>query len=228
MGKFLIFYILYRLTGNPIIALLVILSVYLLVDRSYLGFLPDPFRVFKNSSRIRELKKLVSINPHDSRSLKELGMYLVEKKDYQNAMRFLQKAEEKMSDDPEFNYYYGISTARTGNIIRGRQFFEKAVNASPTLKYGEPYLMMAEVYMDNAEYESALSLLEKFEKIHSSSSRGLYRMGLVKLKLGSRDEAIEYLKKSIQAFKASPFFKRKTDRKWAWKSRMALIMMGGR
>ncbi|HXX82109.1 MAG TPA: tetratricopeptide repeat protein [Thermodesulfovibrionales bacterium] len=228
MGKFFIFYILYWLTGNPIMALLVILAVYLMVDRAYLGFLPDPFRAFKSSSRIRELKKVVSVNPHDSRSLKELGMYLLEKGDYQNATRFLEKAEEKMSDDPEFNYYYGIAAARTGEIVKGRQLFEKAVNHAPMLKYGEPYLMMAEVYMDNSEYESALPLLEKFEKIHSSSSRGLYRLGLVKLNLGLRSEGIEYLKKSIQVFKASPFFKRRTDRKWAWKSRIALLITGGR
>ncbi len=222
MGKFVIFYILYWLTGNPFIAILVILSIYLAVDRAYLGFLPDPFRFFKTSSRIRQLKKAVSVNPHDGRSLKELGMYLVEKGDYQNAVRFLTMAGDKMSDDPEFNYYYGISAARTGDIRKGRQLFENAVAASPSLKYGEPYLMMAEVYIDNAEYEKALPLLEQFGKIHSSSSRGLYQMGIAKLKLGRRDEGTEYLRRSIEAFTASPFFKRKLDRKWAWKSRIAL------
>jgi len=50
----------------------------------------------------------------------------------------------------------------------------------------------------------------------------------VKLNLGLRSEGIEYLKKSIQVFKASPFFKRRTDRKWAWKSRIALLITGGR
>jgi len=121
MGKFLIFYILYRVTGSPITALLILLAVYLAVDRAYLGFLPDPLRAFRASSRIRELKKIVSINPHDGRSLKELGIH----------------------------------------------------------------------------YKSSLPLLEEFEKIHSSSSRGLYRMGVVKLKLGSKDEGVEYLRKSI-------------------------------
>ena len=105
---------------------------------------------------------------------------------------------------------------------RGRRFFEDAVNASPMLKYGEPYLVMAEVYMDNEDYESALPLLDKFEKIHSSSSRGFYRMGIVKLKLGFKNEGKEYLKKSIESFRSSPHFKRKADRKWAWKSRIAL------
>lgn len=179
MGKFLIFYILYRVTGSPITALLILLAVYLAVDRAYLGFLPDPLRAFRASSRIRELKKIVSINPHDGRSLKELGIHMVERGRYQNAMQYFGMAETKMSDDPEFNYYYGISTARTGDIDKGRALLERAVNASPTLRYGEPLLMMAEVYIDNADYESALPLLEKFEKIHSSSSRGLYRMGVV-------------------------------------------------
>ncbi len=222
MGKLLIFYIIYLLTGSPITALLVILAVFLVIDRTYLGFLPDPVRTFRISSRVRELKRIVSINPHDGRSLKELGIFLVEKRDYQNASRYFEMAEAKMSDDPEFNYYYGISTARTGNIDRGRELLEKALNASPSLKYGDPYLMMAEVYIDNGDYKSALPLLAKFENIHSSSSKGFYLMGLVKLKLGSIDEGASYLEKSIKMFKEAPFFKRKTDRRWAWKARMLL------
>ena len=222
MGKFFIFYMIYWLTGNPITALLILLAIYLAVDRTYLGFIPDLFRAFRSSSRIRELKKVVSINPYDGRALKELGIYMVERGDYQNALQYFGMAEAKMSEDPEFNYYYGISTARTGNIDKGRVLFEKAVNSLPTLKYGEPFLMMAEIYIDNADYKSALPLLEKFEKIHSSSSRGLYRIGIVKLKLGSKYEGAEYLRKSIQAFKESPFFKRKIDRKWAWKARILL------
>ena len=222
MGKLFLFYILYVITGNPIIALLVLLLVFLTVDRTYLGVLPDPLSAFKTSSRIRELKNVTSINPHDGRSLKELGICMVDKGDHKNALRYFDMAEPKMSDDPEFNYYYGISTARTGNIDKGRNLFEKAVIASPNLKYGEPYLMMAEVYIDNADYKSSLPLLEKFIQIHSSSSRGFYRMGFVKLKVGSKDEGMEYLKKSIQVFRESPFFKRKVDRKWAWKARMLL------
>jgi len=222
MGKFFLFYIIYWLTGSPIAALLFILLVFLAADRTYLGFLPDPLRAIKVSSRIRELKKVVSINPYDGRSLKELGICLVDRGDYHNALRYFEMAATKMSDDPEFNYYYGTSTARTGNIDKGRELFEKAMNASPALKYGEPYLMMAEVYIDNADYKSALPLLEKFEKIHSSSSRGFYRMGFVKLKLGLKDEGMEYLRKSVQVFRESPFFKRKIDRKWAWKARMLI------
>ena len=204
--------------------MLVLLAIYLVIDRAYLGFLPDPVRALRASSRIRELKKIISINPHDARSLKELGTYMVERGEYRQAMRYFGMAEAKMYDDPEFNYYYGVSAARTGDIPGGRALVEKAVGVSPSLKYGEPFLMMAEVYMDNGDYKSALPLLEQFEKIHSSSSRGLYRLGAVKLKLGAKEEGLEYLRKSIRAFKESPFFKRKIDRKWAWKARIFLLV----
>jgi len=226
MGKILIFFILYRLTGNPIIAFLVLLGVYLVLDRAYFGFLPDPVKVFESASRIRKLKKAVSINPHDGRSLKELGICMVEREEYKDALRYFEMAESKMSEDAEFNYYYGLCTARASNIDKGRELIENAVTASPSLKYGEPYLAMAELYIDNADYKSALPFLEKFLKIHTSSSRGFYRIAVVKLKLGLKDEGVEYLKKSIKAFKESPFFKRKKDRKWAWKARMLLITSG--
>ncbi len=222
LSKFFLFYILYWLLGNPFVALLVILIIYFTVDRTFFGFIPDPFKAFKKAGRIRELHNIVTINPYDARSLKELGTFMIDKKDYGKAREYFEKAANKMSDDPEFNYYYGLSLARCGEIQKGRELLEAALKNSPGLKYGEPFIMFAEVYIDNGDYAGALPLLESFENIHSSSSRGFYQMGVVKLKLGMNAEGKEYLKKAIAAFKASPRFKRKVDRKWAWKARAML------
>jgi len=222
LSKFFLFYILYWLLGNPFLAILVILIIYLTIDRTFFGFIPDPFKAFKKAGRIRELQKIITINPHDARSLKELGIFMIEKKDYRSAKGYLEKAAVKLSDDPEFNYYYGLAIARCGDIRKGRELVDAALMQSPGLKYGEPYIMFAEVYIDNGDFSSALPLLERFENIHSSSSRGFYQMGYVKLKLGSKEEGTAYLKKAIAAFKASPRFKRKIDRKWAWKARALL------
>jgi tetratricopeptide (TPR) repeat protein len=222
LSKFFLFYILYWILGNPILVIIILLLLYFTIDRTFLGFIPDPFKAFKKAGRIRELRRIVAINPHDSRSLKELGIHMVEKKDYQTARQYLEQAEGKLSSDPEFKYYYGLSVARSGDIQKGRELVDSALAQSPGLKYGDPLLQFAEVYIDNGDYRSALPLLERFENIHSSSSRGFYRMGLVKLKLGEKTEGTEYLKKSIAVFKASPRFKRKVDRRWAWKSRALL------
>ena len=222
LSKFFLFYILYWLLGNPLVALLVILIIYFTVDRTFFGFIPDPFTAFKKAGRIRELHNIVAINPYDARSLKELGTFMIDKKDYGRAREYFEKAANKMSDDPEFNYYYGLSLARCGEIGKGRELLEAALKNSPNLKYGEPFIMFAEVYIDSGDYAGALPLLESFEHIHSSSSRGFYQMGVVKLKLGMYAEGKEYLKKAIAAFKASPRFKRKVDRKWAWKARALL------
>jgi tetratricopeptide (TPR) repeat protein len=222
LSKFFLFYLLYWLLGNPLLALLIILVVYLAIDRTFFGFIPDPFKAFKKAGRIRELQRIIAVNPHDARSLKELGVHMIEKKDYRKAREYLEKAASKLSDDPEFNYYYGLSVARCGDIRRGRELLDSALMHSPGLKYGEPLILFAEVYIDNGDFSSALPLLERFEKIHSSSSRGFYQLGLVKSKLGEKEEGTRYLKKAIAVFKASPRFKRKVDRKWAWKARALL------
>ena len=222
LSKFFLFYLLYWLVGNPFIAILVILILYFTIDRTFFGFIPDPFKAFKKAGRIRELQKIVTINPHDARSLKELGICMIDKKDYRSAREYFEKAVSKLSDDPEFNYYYGLAIARCGDIQKGRELVDAALLRSPGLKYGEPFIMFAEVYIDNGDFSSSLPLLERFEKIHSSSSRGFYQLGYVKLKLGNKGEGTAYLKKAIAAFKASPRFKRKVDRKWAWKARALL------
>ncbi len=225
MGKFILYTAIYAITGNPFLALIAILAVYVLVDRAFLGFIPDPFRAFRKSSRIKELKNVVSDNPGDGRSLKELGVLLAEKGDFAVAKSYFEKAEAKMSDDAEFDYHYGVSAARCGDVAKGREWLDRALRISPRLKYGEPYLAFAEILIEREDYEGALPLLENFLKIHSSSSRGLYQMGTVKLKLGMKEEGESCLRESVKAFKASPFFKRKTDRKWAWKSRFLLTQV---
>ena len=222
LSKFFLFYLLYWLLGNPFFAILIILIIYFTIDRTFFGFIPDPFKAFKKAGRIRELQKIVTINTHDARSLKELGICMIDKKDYRSAREYFERAVNKLSDDPEFNYYYGLALARCGDIQKGRELVDSALSNSPNLKYGEPYIMFAEVYIDNGDFSSALPLLEHFENIHSSSSRGFYQMGYVKLKLGSKEEGTAYLKKAIAVFKASPRFKRKVDRKWAWKARALL------
>ena len=222
LSKFFLFYLLYWLLGNPFIALLLILILYFTIDRTFFGFIPDPFKAFKKAGRTRELQKILEINPHDARSLKELGICMVDKKDYRKAREYFEKAVSKLSDDPEFKYYYGLSVARCGDIQKGRELLDGALKDSPGLTYGEPFMMFAEVYIDNGDFSRALPLLASFEKIHSSSSRGFYQMGSVKLKLGKKEEGAEYLKKAITAFKTSPRFKRKVDRKWAWKARALL------
>ncbi len=222
MGKFILYTAIYAVTGNPFLALIVILAVYVAVDRTFLGIIPDPFAAFRKSRRIKELRYAVSDNPGDGRSLKELGILLAERGDFANALKYFENAEAKMSDDPEFDYQYGIAAARCGDIPKGREWVERALRISPGIKYGEPYLAFAEILIGRGDYQGALPLLEGFMKIHSSSSRGMYQMGIVKLKLGMKEDGENCLKESVRIFKASPFFKRKTDRKWAWKSRFLL------
>ena len=226
MVKFMLFVFLSWLTGNPIIAVVILIVFYLAIDRTYYGFVPDPLRAFRSAGRIRELQRIIAINPHDARSLKELGIFMFERKNYQKALEYFTMASSKMSDEPEFNYYYGIALARSGSVDRGRALVDKALLVSPGLKYGDPYLAMAEVYIDMGAYGSAVLLLEHFLKVRFSSTEGLYQMGLVKIKTGKADEGVEYLKKAVAVFKGAPRYKRKIERKWAWKARL-LMMRGG-
>ena len=226
MSKFILFFFLSWLTGSPFLAVVILLVVYLAIDRTYYGFVPDPLRAFRSAGRIRELQRIIAINPHDARSMKELGIFMVERKNYQKALEYFIRASSKMSDEPEFNYYYGISLARSGAVDKGRALVDNALLAAPGLKYGDPYLAMAEVYIDTGAYDSAVPLLEHFLKVRISSTEGLYQMGLVKVKTGKAGEGREYLKKAVAVFKEAPRYKRKIERKWVWKARLLLMRSG--
>jgi len=226
VSKFILFFFLSWLTGSPFLAVVILLVVYLAIDRTYYGFVPDPLRAFRSAGRIRELQRIIAINPHDARSMKELGIFMVERKNYQKALEYFIRASSKMSDEPEFNYYYGISLARSGAVDKGRALVDNALLAAPGLKYGDPYLAMAEVYIDTGAYDSAVPLLEHFLKVRISSTEGLYQMGLVKVKTGKAGEGREYLKKAVAVFKEAPRYKRKIERKWVWKARLLLMRSG--
>jgi len=221
--RFILFIFLSWLIGNPIIALIVILALYLMIDRTYYGFVPDPLQLFRVARRIRDLQRIISINPHDARSLKELGIYMVERKYYPKALEYFTMASSKMSDDPEFNYYYGIALARNGDVEGGATLVDRALHLSPGLKYGDPYLAMAEVYIERRDYNKALPLLEHFLKMRNSSTRGLYQMGLVQSRIGDMGARREYLKKAVSAFRDSPRYKRKMERIWSWKAKLMLM-----
>ena len=73
MSKFFLFYILTYLTGNPLLALLLLLAVVYLVDRNTLRVLPDWSGRLGTWGRIRALKRTITLNPDHAGALVDLG-----------------------------------------------------------------------------------------------------------------------------------------------------------
>jgi tetratricopeptide (TPR) repeat protein len=222
MSKFILFYILAYLLGNPLLALLVLVAAVYFLDRNTLRILPDWTGRLGTWSRIRSLKRTVALNPDNAGALVDLGRILTRRGDFSRAIPYLERAMPKMTDSDEADFYLGFACLRTGRLEEARKWLEKCLEVNPRFGYGEPHLRLGEYYQASGDLQGAAAELEKFTEIHSSSSEGFYRQGKVLEKLGEKDRAARAFRRAIEVYRSSPRFKRKLDRHWAWKARWAL------
>jgi len=226
MGKFLLFALLTMLTGSPWTALLVVLALYLLFDFQYLGFARSAVGWIKVAGEIRELRSDVSLNPHNASAQNDLGRLLVLNGRAQEAVAPLERAIERLDDLDETNYYLGLAYLKTGRERDGVARIEQALAINPRFRYGEPYLRLGEHYLTMGRYDDALAMLKQQGEIHTSSVEGLYQLGETYRRMGDPAQARDAYRKSITAFRQSPRYKRREERRWVWRARLALWRHG--
>lgn len=217
MIKVLIFFILYSILGNPILALLVLLAALYLVDRRFVGIFPSVTRPFVMNKRKSQLKNTLRLNPHDTSSKMELARLLLEKKRYGEALPLLQDAARVMSDSAEVLYELGYCHLKLGDPDTGESLILKALDINPRTHYGTPCLRLGETFA-STQPDKAIRYLEQFQSIHSSSVEGYYRLGQLYTALGKTEAAKQSYREVIEIYRGLPKYKKRTERKWAWLS----------
>src|SRR5574340_1598073 len=99
MSKFILFYLLVRLTGSPLAALAVLLVVWWLGDRATFRLLPDPVRPLTRLRRRWALEAALRVNPHDRRARFELAELLLEARRPARAVEVLRPNVEAGDED---------------------------------------------------------------------------------------------------------------------------------
>ena len=75
MNSFLLFSLLSVVTGNPLLAALIVLAAWWLGDRATFRVLPDPFHLLSRWRRRGVLRTQLEVNPHDRRARFELAIF---------------------------------------------------------------------------------------------------------------------------------------------------------
>lgn len=219
MSKLLGFGFLWYLFGNPIVALLVLLLILYLVDQRFIGMLPSLLRPWKMNRRMSQLKQELRLNPHFTSGKLELARLLIEKKKYEEAQKLLEDAKVRMEDSADLHAELGLCYLKQGDIERGEAMMKQALDLNPRVKYGEPYLRLAEAYMD-ATPKTALHYLDQFRTVNSSSCEAYYRLGQLYEKLGQQEEAKQAYRETKQLYRSLPRYSRRLQRKWAILARL--------
>ncbi|MFU1792281.1 tetratricopeptide repeat protein [Paenibacillus azoreducens] len=214
MGKFLGFFLLWRLLGNPFLAILVILIIIYLLDRRFVGIFPSLTKPFKRMGQISKLRSEISMSPSNVSAKHELARLLIERKHNAEALKLLESIETQSGDSAEFWDDLGTVYLRQGNIQKGETCILKALDINPRVKYGQPYLRLAEVHK-HKDRAKAVDYVHRFQEIQSSSCEGYYLLGMMYKALDRKDDARAAFQESIDIYRSLPKYKKRQERKWA-------------
>lgn len=217
MVKVLLFGALWWLFGNPFVAVLVLLIVLYMLERRFVGLSPSIVRPFRRRSAIGKWRRQLQMSPHDVSSKSELARLLIESKKYRQAREILLGIQEQMDHSAEYWSDLGACDLALGHLEDGEREMLKAISISPRVKYGQPYLRLAESFAKR-DPAKALSYLQLFKEVNSSSVEAYYRLGAVYSAMGNREEAADAYREARQLYRSLPRYMKRHERKWALRS----------
>ncbi|XEC93347.1 tetratricopeptide repeat protein [Paenibacillus tarimensis] len=219
MGKFLLFPLLWWIFGNPFVAIIVLLLLFYFIDRRFIGLSPSLIKPFRRRSRISKLRQQLLLNPNDLSAKQEISRLLIEQNKYREARKWLEPISDRMDHSAEYWDDLGTVLLHTGEPVKGEEAIRKALEINPRVKYGAPYLRLANIYADK-DADQAIRLLDEFRSIHSSSCEAYYRLGDIYLRLGQMEQAGKAFEEAVQIYRSLPKYKKKEERRWALKSKL--------
>ena len=222
MGRFFLFALLTWITGNPLLAVVVIILL------SLPGWWAGSRWAFRLSRKVRSwgeagrLRRALSINPHDAKARTDLGAILARQGRFREARAELEQALPRVDDLPEANYYLGLSLMNDGEVERGRALVEKALSINSKFGYGEPYLRLGDFRAERGEWAQAAERYRQATDIYGSSVEGWCKLGQALHELGRRDDARAALQEALASYRTAPWYRRSEDR--PWKRRAARLL----
>lgn len=222
MAKFIIFALLWRILGNPILAIVVLLIIYYFLDRRYIGLLPSIARPIRRLMRLSNLRQQIAANPHDMPAKYDLAQSYIERRQFSQAARLLEELPNDMQETAEVIYDRGVCQQGLGNYDKAEALMHEALSLDDTLRHGEPYLKLAAMQAQRSPAK-ALELLQTFGMHNFSSCESYYRKAQIQKELGQLQAAIESLQQCLETYRTLPGFRKRAERRWALLAQLRLI-----
>jgi tetratricopeptide (TPR) repeat protein len=222
VGRFFLFALLSWITGNPLLALLVIIALtvpsWLAGSRYAWRF----HRWMRAQGEAGRLRRTLAVNPHDVKARTDLGAILVRQGRFREARAELEHAMPRADDLPEANYALGLCLLHDGEVDRGREFIERALALNPKFGYGEPHIKLGNFWAERGEWEPAAERYRQATGIHSSGVEGWFKLAQALDHLGQRAEARTALQEALGSYRNAPWYQRSAGRPWYFRARRML------
>lgn len=217
MLKFIGVLLLFRLVGNPFLAIFILLLILYFLDRRYVGIFPSITKPFKRMRQISKLRTTISLNPNDVSSKFDLARSLAERKKYREAKELLLQIEDRYEQSAEYWVELGHVNLKLGALEEGEAQMLRGLEINRKARYGQPYLWLAETFR-HTNHDKALQYVTQYQEIQSSSSEAYYLAGSMYKALGRSEDAKRAFEESTAVYRSLPKYKKRQERGWALRS----------
>jgi tetratricopeptide (TPR) repeat protein len=223
VGFYSLFWILNWLIGSRLGQLILVVAALWYLDDRYLGLLAGLLAPIRRSQRIAAHRRTVEINPADVRTMVELGDIFMHSGKYNLAAEYLEKAADRGEDSPRALYLLGGAWVKLGRGREGRAKLEAALQAAPTVAYGEPYLYLLEEAFaaEGPNAARVAELVAHFEEFDSVEV--LTRAGRLCADAGRKDLARELFADAVRNYGFIPRRMRRRARRWLVRAQLGLL-----
>jgi tetratricopeptide (TPR) repeat protein len=219
MGKWLQWIVLTALTGNPILAGVIVLLVWWVADRFTLGILPDPFRFTRRWMRAATLRRQLAANPSDRRARLELAALLLERKRYADALALVKPNVEAGDHDPSTLFVMAQACLGTGHAEQGELFLDEVIERDPNFRMGEVHLERGRWRLQRKDAQGALRALQELASARPGTVEGKVLLARAQRALGDDAAAAKARREAWREYASAPRFQRRRDRLWAWRAK---------
>ncbi|WP_375102722.1 tetratricopeptide repeat protein [Paenibacillus sp. RS8] len=217
MLKFIGVLLLFRLVGNPFLAIFILLLILYFLDRRYVGIFPSITKPFKRMRQISKLRTTISLNPNDVSSKFDLARSLAERKKYRESKELLLQIEDRYEQSAEYWVELGHVNLKLGALEEGEAQMLRGLEINSKARYGQPYLWLAETFR-HTDHDKALHYVTQYQEIQSSSSEAYYLAGSMYKALGRSEDAKRAFEESTAVYRSLPKYKKRQERGWALRS----------
>jgi tetratricopeptide (TPR) repeat protein len=191
--------------------LLVGVAIFLLLRR----VIPDPGALFRAMGRLGKLRSQVAVNAADVKARRDLAQIYLDLLRPGAALELLEAGIARKPDEAELQYLTGVALQRIGKHEAALSRLEHAIDLSPRIRFGMPFMLAGESLLALGRYEEAISAYEHYVDINSSDIAGPSRMAIAQAKLGDREGARKSVDEAIKTWSMLPGgLKRRSFGRW--------------
>ena len=220
-GVFYLWLMLSFLLQRPLVAGLVVLAIWLVADRAWVRW-RSPFKWWQRRQTLERLRRTLDVNPHNRDARFELAELLVDRGDFDGAWAVIEKNLEAGDSDAETLWLAGraaFGSSHKDATETGERLLSQAREANPKFRSGAIDLELGRGRLSAQRFAEARDALQQAIEARPGSVEAHVLLARAQEGLGQSDEAAKTKATAWQLFGESPRFKRRQDRKWAWKAK---------